>query len=145
MHTKIHSLEGWLAHCERLHPHNIDMGLERVSEVARRMALRFDCPVIALAAGYRTGVYSSPHLVHFQERCRIHGDIVAAEALLEHFAAVESARTLNGNDISLTYFEFTTLAILRLMSHSLLDVAILEVGLGGRLDATNIVDADCAV
>ncbi|OGB45743.1 MAG: bifunctional folylpolyglutamate synthase/dihydrofolate synthase [Burkholderiales bacterium RIFCSPLOWO2_12_FULL_65_40] len=163
MHTKIHSLEGWLAHCERLHPHNIDMGLERVSEVARRMALRFDCPVItvagtngkgstcamieaiALEAGYRTGVYSSPHLVHFQERCRIHGDIVAAEALLEHFAAVESARTLNGNDISLTYFEFTTLAILRLMSHSLLDVAILEVGLGGRLDATNIVDADCAV
>lgn len=163
MHTKIHSLEGWLAHCERLHPHNIDMGLERVGEVARRMALRFDCPVItvagtngkgstcamieaiALEAGYRTGVYSSPHLVHFQERCRIHGDIVAAEALLEHFAAVESARTLNGNDISLTYFEFTTLAILRLMSHSLLDVAILEVGLGGRLDATNIVDADCAV
>lgn len=163
MHTKIHSLEGWLAHCERLHPHNIDMGLERVGEVARRMALRFDCPVItvagtngkgstcamieaiALQAGYRTGVYSSPHLVHFQERCRIHGEIVAADALLEHFAAVESARTLNGNAISLTYFEFTTLAILRLMSHSLLDVAILEVGLGGRLDATNIVDADCAV
>ncbi len=163
MHTKIHSLDGWLAHCERLHPHNIDMGLERVGEVARRMALRFDCPVItvagtngkgstcamieaiALEAGYRTGVYSSPHLVHFQERCRIHGEIVQAEALLEHFAAVESARTLNGNGISLTYFEFTTLAILRLMSHSLLDVAILEVGLGGRLDATNIVDADCAV
>ena len=163
MHTKIHSLEGWLAHCERLHPHNIDMGLERVSEVARRMALHFDCPVItvagtngkgstctmieaiALEAGYRTGVYSSPHLVHFQERCRIDGDVVTAESLLEHFAAVESARTLNGNDISLTYFEFTTLAILRLMSHSLLDVAILEVGLGGRLDATNIVDADCAV
>jgi dihydrofolate synthase/folylpolyglutamate synthase len=163
MHTTIHTLEGWLAHCERLHPHNIDMGLERVSEVARRMALRFDCPVItvagtngkgstcamieaiALEAGYRTGVYSSPHLVHFQERCRIDGEIVAAEALLEHFAAVESARTLNGNDVSLTYFEFTTLAILRLMSHALLDVAILEVGLGGRLDATNIVDADCAV
>ena len=110
MHTKIHSLEGWLAHCESLHPHNIDMGLERVSEVARRMALHFDCPVItvagtngkgstcamieaiALEAGYRTGVYSSPHLVHFQERCRIHGDIVAAEALLEHFAAVERVR-----------------------------------------------------
>ncbi|WP_119965844.1 bifunctional tetrahydrofolate synthase/dihydrofolate synthase [Simplicispira lacusdiani] len=163
MHTKIHTLEGWLAHCERLHPHNIDMGLERVGEVARRMGLRFDCPVItvagtngkgstcamieaiALQAGYRTGVYSSPHLVHFQERCRIDGDIVQADALLEHFAAVESARTLNGNDIALTYFEFTTLAILRLMSHALLDVAILEVGLGGRLDATNIVDADCAV
>lgn len=163
MHTTIHTLEGWLAHCERLHPHNIDMGLERVGEVARRMGLRFDCPVITVAgtngkgstcamieaiameAGYRTGVYSSPHLVHFQERCRIEGEVVEAEALLEHFAAVESARTLNGNDISLTYFEFTTLAILRLMSHALLDVAILEVGLGGRLDATNIVDADCAV
>ena len=139
------------------------MGLERVSEVARRMALRFDCPVItvagtngkgstcamleaiALQAGYRTGVYTSPHLVHFEERCRIHGEIVGASDLIAHFEAVESARTQNGNEVSLTYFEFTTLAILRLMSHSLLDVAILEVGLGGRLDATNIVDADCAI
>ena len=139
------------------------MGLERVSEVARRMALRFDCPVItvagtngkgstcamleaiALQAGYRTGVYTSPHLVHFEERCRIHGEIVGASDLIAHFEAVESARTQNGNEVSLTYFEFTTLAILRLMSQSLLDVAILEVGLGGRLDATNIVDADCAI
>ena len=163
MHTKPHTLDGWLRHCEQLHPHNIDMGLERVSEVARRMALRFDCPVItvagtngkgstcamleaiALQAGYRTGVYTSPHLVHFEERCRIHGEIVGASDLIAHFEAVESARTQNGNEVSLTYFEFTTLAILRLMSHSLLDVAILEVGLGGRLDATNIVDADCAI
>jgi dihydrofolate synthase/folylpolyglutamate synthase len=163
MHTKIHTLEGWLAHCERLHPHSIDLGLQRVGEVARRMALRFDCPVItvagtngkgstcamieavALQAGYRTGVYSSPHLVHFQERCRIHGDIVTADSLLEHFEAVERARTQGGDEVALTYFEFTTLAILRLMSHSLLDVAILEVGLGGRLDATNVVDPDCAV
>ncbi|MDD2846738.1 MAG: bifunctional tetrahydrofolate synthase/dihydrofolate synthase [Rhodoferax sp.] len=163
MRTTIHTLQGWLDHCERLHPHQIDMGLDRVREVAQRMALRFDCPVItvagtngkgstcamleaiALEAGYRTGVYTSPHLVHFEERCRIHGDIVQATELIAHFEAVESARTQNGNDISLTYFEFTTLAILRLMSHSLLDVAILEVGLGGRLDATNIIDADCAV
>ena len=163
MHTTIHTLEGWLAHCERLHPQHIDMGLERVREVARRMALRFDCPVItvagtngkgstcamleavALQAGYRTGVYTSPHLVHFEERCRIHGDIVNASDLIAHFAAVESARTQNGNEVSLSYFEFTTLAILRLMSFSLLDVAILEVGLGGRLDATNLIDADCAV
>ncbi|NMM82448.1 bifunctional tetrahydrofolate synthase/dihydrofolate synthase [Acidovorax sp. SRB_14] len=163
MHTTIHTLEGWLAHCERLHPLNIDMGLERVSEVARRMALRFDCPVItvagtngkgstcamleavALQAGYRTGVYTSPHLVHFEERCRIHGESVGASDLIVHFAAVEGARTQNGNDVSLTYFEFTTLAILRLMSHARLDVAILEVGLGGRLDATNVIDADCAV
>ena len=163
MRTTIHTLQGWLAHCERLHPHHIDMGLDRVREVAQRMSLRFDCPVItvagtngkgstcamleaiALEAGYRTGVYTSPHLVHFEERCRIHGDIVNASELIAHFEAVERARTQNGNDISLTYFEFTTLAILRLMSHSLLDVAILEVGLGGRLDATNIIDADCAV
>ena len=114
MHTKIHTIECWLAHCERLHPQSIDLGLQRVGEVARRMALRFDCPVVtvagtngkgstcamieavALQAGYRTGVYSSPHLVHFQERCRIHGDIVTADSLLEHFEAVERARTQGG-------------------------------------------------
>lgn len=163
MQTKPHTLEGWLRHCEQLHPLNIDMGLDRVSEVARRMSLRFECPVItvagtngkgstcamleavALQAGYRTGVYTSPHLVHFEERCRVHGEIVSASDLVAHFEAVESARTQNGDEISLTYFEFTTLAILRLLSHSLLDVAILEVGLGGRLDATNIVDTDCAI
>ena len=163
MHTTIHTLEGWLAHCERLHPQHIDMGLERVREVARRLALHFDCPVItvagtngkgstcamleaiALQSGWRTGVYTSPHLVHFEERCRIHGDIVNASDLIAHFAAVERARTENGDEISLSYFEFTTLAILRLMSHSLLDVAILEVGLGGRLDATNLIDTDCAI
>ncbi|GKT00318.1 bifunctional tetrahydrofolate synthase/dihydrofolate synthase [Acidovorax sp. SUPP3434] len=163
MHTNFDTLEGWLGHCERLHPKNIDMGLDRVRAVARRMDLRFDCPVItvagtngkgstcamleavALQSGYRTGVYTSPHLVHFEERCRIHGEIVAASDLIAHFAAVESARTLDGEDISLSYFEFTTLAILRLMSLSRLDVAILEVGLGGRLDATNVIDTDCAV
>jgi len=151
MHTKIHTLEGWLRHCEQLHPQNIDMGLDRVREVATRMGLRFDCPVITVAgtngkgAGFRTGVYTSPHLVHFEERCRVHGEAVNASDLIAHFEAVESARTQSGNDVSLTYFEFTTLAILRLMSHALLDVAILEVGLGGRLDATNIIDADCAI
>ncbi|MCW5231239.1 bifunctional tetrahydrofolate synthase/dihydrofolate synthase [Verminephrobacter eiseniae] len=163
MHTNIHSLAGWLGHCERLHPRAIDMGLERVREVARRMALRFDCPVItvagtngkgstcamleavALQAGYRTGMYTSPHLVHFEERCRIDGSIVAAADLLAHFQAVENARTHNGTALSLSYFEFTTLAILHLMSQARLDVAIVEVGLGGRLDATNIIDADCAI
>lgn len=163
MQTPLHTLDDWLAHCERLHPKNIDMGLERVREVAQRMALRFSCPVItvagtngkgstcamleavALEAGYRTGVYTSPHLVHFEERCRVHGEIVQAAELIAHFEAVEAARTLGGDDVSLSYFEFTTLAILRLMSHSPLDVAILEVGLGGRLDATNVIDADCAI
>ena len=163
MQTYPQTLQGWLEHCERLHAKNIDMGLARVGEVARRLALRFDCPVItvagtngkgstcalleavALEAGYRTGVYSSPHLVHFEERCRVRGDSVAAAALLPHFEAVERARTEAGTEVSLTYFEFTTLAILRFMSQAGLDVAILEVGLGGRLDATNIIDADCAV
>ncbi|RYF46162.1 MAG: bifunctional folylpolyglutamate synthase/dihydrofolate synthase, partial [Comamonadaceae bacterium] len=163
MNTPLLTLAEWLAHCERLHPKNIDMGLDRVREVARRMALRFDCPVItvagtngkgstcamleavALQAGYRPGVYTSPHMVHFEERCRVHGEIVAAAELVPHFEAVEKARTEGSDAVSLTYFEFTTLAILRLMSQARLDVAILEVGLGGRLDATNVVDADCAV
>lgn len=162
MHTSFDTLDDWLAYCERLHPQNIDLGLARVRTVAQRLQLHFDCPVITVAgtngkgstcamleavtlqAGYRPGVYTSPHLVHFQERCRIHGDIVTPADLLPHFEAVQRAR-MQGESISLTYFEFTTLAILRLMSQSLLDVAILEVGLGGRLDATNIIDADCAV
>ncbi|APW37357.1 bifunctional tetrahydrofolate synthase/dihydrofolate synthase [Rhodoferax koreense] len=153
------TLNDWLAHCEQLHSKNIDMGLDRVKAVADRMGLAFQCPVItvagtngkgstcamleavALQAGYRTGVYTSPHLVHFEERCRIHGEIVGASDLIAHFAEVERAR----GDISLTYFEFTTLAILGLMAASNLDVAILEIGLGGRLDAVNIIDADCAV
>ena len=153
------TLQDWLAHCERLHPKQIELGLERVHAVAQRMGLRFDCPVItvagtngkgstcamleaiALQAGYRTGVYTSPHLVHFEERCRIHGEIVAAPALVPHFERVEAAR----QGVSLSYFEFTTLAILSLLAASALDVAVLEVGLGGRLDAVNIIDADCAV
>ena len=153
------TLAEWLAWCEQLHPKNIDLGLDRVRGVADRMAIRFANPVItvagtngkgstcamleaiALQAGYRAGVYTSPHLVHFEERCRIHGEIVKAEALLPHFERVEAAR----RDVLLTYFEFTTLAILSLMAASKLDVAILEVGLGGRLDAVNIIDADCAV
>ncbi len=153
------TLQDWLAHCERLHPKQIELGLERVQAVAQRMGLRFDCPVItvagtngkgstcamleaiALQAGWRTGVYTSPHLVHFEERCRIHGEIVSAQALVPHFERVEAAR----QGVSLSYFEFTTLAILSLMAASGLDVAILEVGLGGRLDAVNIIDTDCAV
>lgn len=153
------TLQEWLAHCERLHPKTIDMGLERVRAVAGRLGLKFDCPVItvagtngkgstcamleaiALQAGWRTGVYTSPHLVHFEERCRIGGEIVKPADLVPHFARVEEAR----QGATLTYFEFTTLAIMGLMAASGLDVAILEVGLGGRLDAVNVVDTDCAV
>ena len=160
--SSMNSLDSWLAHCERLHPHTIDMGLERVQEVVKRLGLRFEACVITVAgtngkgstcamleacllqAGYRTGVYTSPHLVHFQERCRIHGETVQPDDLLSHFSKVEAAR-LQASEISLTYFEFTTLAILSLMAEANLDVAILEVGLGGRLDAVNVVNADCAV
>ena len=157
----MNSLERWLAHCERLHPVNIDMGLARVRQVAQHMDLRFACPVVTVAgtngkgstcamleacflqAGYRTGVYTSPHLVHFEERVRIHGEIAQASDLLPHFERVEASRL--ATQVSLTYFEFTTLAILSCLAASNLDVAILEVGLGGRLDAVNVVDADCAV
>ena len=96
---------------------------------------------IALHAGYRVGLFSKPHLVHFEERCRVNGHSVAADELLPHFEAVEQAR----GDVSLTYFEFTTLAIARLMSLAPLDMVILEVGLGGRLDAVNVFDGDCAL
>jgi dihydrofolate synthase/folylpolyglutamate synthase len=98
---------------------------------------------IALQAGYRPGVYTSPHLVHFEERCRIGGEIVQEQMLLPHFERVEAARAMD--DVALTYFEFTTLAILSLMAASGLDLAILEVGLGGRLDAVNVIDTDCAI
>ncbi len=157
------TLEDWLAYVERLHPKSIDMGLDRVRAVADRMGLKFECPIITVAgtngkgstcamleailmeAGYRTGVYTSPHLVHFEERCRVRGDIVSATDLVANFARVESARCQEGSEISLTYFEFTTLAILQLLADAKLDVVVLEVGLGGRLDAVNILDADCAV
>jgi dihydrofolate synthase/folylpolyglutamate synthase len=96
---------------------------------------------ILLQAGYRVGVYSSPHLVHFEERCRINGEAATEAQLLPGFAAVEAAR----GDVSLSYFEFTTLAIVAAMSEARLDVMVLEVGLGGRLDAVNVFDADCAI
>ena len=155
----MHSLVEWLAHCEQLHTSAIELGLERVRTVAQRLGLHFTCPVITVAgtngkgstcamlesiageAGWRAGVYSSPHLVHFEERCRIAGSAVTEQDLLPHFQAVEDAR----GEVSLTYFEFTTLAILRCMASAKLDVAILEVGLGGRLDAVNVVDTDCAI
>ncbi len=157
------TLAQWLDHCERLHPTTIDMGLERVQLVAERMGIRFNCPVITVAgtngkgstcamleailgeSGYRTGVYTSPHLVHFQERLRLRGQAVEIDPLVEAFVRVERARCQAPPDVSLTYFEFSTLAILDLMARADLDVAILEVGLGGRLDAVNIIDPDCAV
>jgi dihydrofolate synthase / folylpolyglutamate synthase len=153
------TLADWLAHCERLHPKEMDLTLDRVRLVSQRLGLKFNVPVItvagtngkgstcamleciALQAGYRVGQSTSPHLVHFEERCRINGQQVQGEALVQHFEAVERAR----GDVSLTYFEFSTLAIARLMSQLPLDLVILEVGLGGRLDAVNVIDTDCAI
>jgi len=170
MSTTPHTLADWLAHCERLHPAAIELGLDRVAAVWQRAGVTLGTPLGAEVAdgqpvvftvagtngkgstcamlegilghaGFRTGVYGSPHLVHFEERCRINGQLVTASDLLPHFAAIEAAR----GDTALTYFEFTTLVILRLLATSGLDAVILEVGLGGRLDAVNVIDTDCAV
>jgi len=157
------TLNDWLAYCEQLHPIAIDMTLERVRTVAQRMAIGMKCPVITVAgtngkgstcamleaillqAGYRIGVYTSPHLVHFEERLRLNGEAVDAAELIASFANVERARCQNDEAVSLTYFEFSTLAILDVMRHHPLDVVVLEVGLGGRLDAVNIIEPDCAI
>ena len=153
------TLDAWLAHVERLHHRPIDMSLERVREVAHRLGIAFECPVfmvggtngkgstcamiesILRAAGYRVGLYTSPHLLRFNERVRIDGAEANDAALIEQMAAVEQARA----GIALTYFEFTTLAILRLLMQAQLDAVVLEIGLGGRLDAVNIVDADVSI
>ena len=146
-----------------MHPKTMDLSLERTAEVKRRLGIQFTVPVIIVAgtngkgstcamidsiarhAGYRVGVYQKPELVHFTERCRIGGQPVAEDALALHFAAVEAAR-LNGKDsITLTQFEFSTLAIVRLLSMAELDLIVLEVGLGGRYDSVNAFDADCVV
>ncbi len=160
--TTLRTLDDWLAYIEGLHPKNIEMGLERVSAVWQRTGLGLACPVITVAgtngkgstcamleaiyaqAGYRTAVYSSPHLVHFLERCRIGGEMADADQFVAACALIEQARTAQ-TDIALTYFEFTTLAFFALMAQQPIDVAILEVGLGGRLDAVNIIDTDCAI
>ncbi|HJU71573.1 MAG TPA: bifunctional tetrahydrofolate synthase/dihydrofolate synthase [Paucimonas sp.] len=153
------TLSDWLAVLESMHPQAIDMGLERVAAVRQRLGIAFNCPVITvggtngkgstcamlesilLQAGYRVGLYTSPHLLHFNERARINGEPVSDTALMTNFDAVEAGR----EEISLTYFEFTTLAILRMFAAANLDAIILEVGLGGRLDAVNVIDADVAI
>ncbi|SAL17410.1 bifunctional folylpolyglutamate synthase/ dihydrofolate synthase [Caballeronia arvi] len=157
------TLDAWLAHLEAAHPVGIDMGLTRIGRVKDALGLSFACPVITvggtngkgstcaiietilLRAGYRVGCHTSPHLLSFNERARIDGAEATDADLLEHFEAVEKARASLAEPVSLTYFEFTTLAILHLFASRGLDAVILEVGLGGRLDAVNIVDTDCAV
>ncbi|KVN41687.1 bifunctional folylpolyglutamate synthase/dihydrofolate synthase [Burkholderia pyrrocinia] len=157
------TLDAWLSHLERAHPVGIDMGLARIGQVKAALGLEFACPVITVGgtngkgstcafletilvrAGYKVGCHTSPHLLEFNERARVNGETVADDELLPHFEAVEAARTSLPEPVSLTYFEFTTLAILHLFASRGLDAVILEVGLGGRLDAVNIIDTDCAI
>ncbi|ATZ95149.1 MULTISPECIES: bifunctional tetrahydrofolate synthase/dihydrofolate synthase [Dickeya] len=153
-------LATWLHYLEHLHFQTIDLGLERIQLAAERLHLLQPAPrvftvagtngkgttcctleSILSAAGLRVGVYSSPHLLRYTERVRIQGRELPESRHAEAFAAIEAGR----NGTSLTYFEFGTLAALWLFKQAQLDVVILEVGLGGRLDATNIVDADVAV
>lgn len=154
------TLPDWLSHLEALHPKPIDLGLDRVSQVAYRLGVRrLRCPVITVGgtngkgstvaflssiyeqAGYQVGAYTSPHLLRFNERICINGQAVSDDALCEAFQTVENAR----GQITLTYFEAVTLAAFYLFAKVQLDVVILEVGLGGRLDAVNCVDADVSV
>lgn len=154
------TLDQWLDYQQRLHPQAIAMGLERVREVAQAMALgrpaRHVATVagtngkgstvafieaIARAAGLRVGAYTSPHLLRYNERLRLDGVEVADADWIAAFERVDAAR----GGVPLTYFEFGTLAALDLMARADLDIAVLEVGLGGRLDAVNLIDADVAL
>ena len=154
------NLKQWLNYLEQLHPSEIDMGLARVQNVAQRLGLPriaqkivtvtgtngkgSTCALLAslvAGQGLSVGVYSSPHLLRYNERVRINGAEVSDTQLCTAFSAVEAAR----GEVSLTYFEMGTLAAFWLFAQNSLDIVILEVGLGGRLDAVNIVDADIAV
>lgn len=157
---KSQSLTDWLSYLEHVHPITIDMGLDRVRAVAQKANLLqlpgrvitvggtngkgTTCAMLSSilqAAGYRTGVYASPHILHYNERITIEGQPVSDSDLCEAFTYIEEKR----GDISLTFFEYGTLAAFYLFRKARLDVVILEVGLGGRLDATNIIDADVSV
>ncbi len=152
-------LAGWLAYIEAQHPKSIEMGLDRVLIVKERLKLAPNFPIITIAgtngkgstcamlasvyvqAGYRVASYTSPHLLRYNERVRIQGEEVEDALLIEAFRAVEMAR----HEVPLTYFEFATLAAVWLFQTQAPDVALLEVGLGGRLDAVNAFDPDCAI
>jgi dihydrofolate synthase/folylpolyglutamate synthase len=160
------TLHEWLSAIEAMHPQSIAMGLERSRIVADRLGLGthlgIDVPIITvggtngkgstcsmlesilLTAGYKVGLYIKPHFMRFNERAHVNGAEASDAELIDQFEAVEAARSAEPA-VALTYYEFTTLAILRLFSRAALDVVILEVGLGGRLDTVNLIDADCAV
>jgi dihydrofolate synthase/folylpolyglutamate synthase len=159
------SLADWLDYQQRVHPRSIELGLERVRAVWLRMGAAQPASIVIAvggtngkgstvafleamlaAAGKRVGSYTSPHLLRYNERVRVLGAEATDAALIDAFERIEAARTADSRqDVPLTYFEFGTLAALWICSQSVLDVALLEVGLGGRLDAVNIVDADAGV
>ncbi len=158
-------LAQWLEYQQSVHARGVDLGLARVREVWRRMGEPRAAPVVITvggtngkgssvafleamlaAAGRRVGAYTSPHLLRYNERIRINRLDVDDNALIAAFERIEAARLAPGAEaVPLTYFEFGTLAALWIFAQSTLDVALLEVGLGGRLDAVNIVDADVAI
>lgn len=154
------SVQQWLTYLQEIHPSNIELGLDRVDAVFQNLNLSFAKPTVItvagtngkgttcalieqvmLAAGKTVGVFSSPHIIDYRERVRVQGEMLCAQAHCAAFLKIELAR----KDIPLTYFEFGTLAALQLLSDANLDFVLLEVGLGGRLDAVNIVDPDIAV
>jgi len=153
------TLADWLRYLETLHPKSIALGLERARTVYDRLSIVPACPVFTVAgtngkgstsafiermlaaAGYRAGLYTSPHLLRYNERVRIAGREASDDELVDAFQTIEAVR----GDVPLTYFEFGTLAALWLFVRARLDALVLEVGLGGRLDAVNIVDADVAL
>ncbi|HEU4663455.1 MAG TPA: bifunctional tetrahydrofolate synthase/dihydrofolate synthase [Dokdonella sp.] len=163
-------LAEWLDYQQRVHPRAIELGLDRVREVWRRLGAPAPAPVVVIvggtngkgstvafleamlaADGRRVGAYTSPHLLRYNERVRVAGEEVGDDLLVDAFARIEAARLRTdavrdpADAIELTYFEFGTLAALWIFAHAGLDVAVLEVGLGGRLDAVNIIDADAAI
>ncbi|MEO8672703.1 MAG: bifunctional tetrahydrofolate synthase/dihydrofolate synthase [Tahibacter sp.] len=154
------TLEQWLDYQQIVHVRGIDLGLDRVREVWLRLGRMAPAPIVITvggtngkgstvalleamlrAGGHRVGCYTSPHLLHYNERIRVEGSDASDSTLIEAFERIEEAR----GDVSLTYFEFATLAALLIFSESGIEVAVLEVGLGGRLDAVNLIDADAAI
>ena len=154
------SLDQWLAHQSRVHPQTIDLGLDRLRQVQTRLGWRQPsvpvitvagtngkgsvsgyCAAILAAAGYRVGTFTSPHLRDYRERIRVHDSQVSAEELVAAFERIESAR----GDVGLTFFEYNTLAALLVFEAARLDAWVLEIGMGGRLDAVNVVDPDVSV
>lgn len=158
---RFRTLQAWLDWQATLNPAEIDLGLDRIQQVLGALGLsdQFHCPLIlvagtngkgsvvamleaiAIAEGLSVGCYSSPHIRHYNERIRIDGENISDEALCDSFQRIDQAR----GEVKLTYFEFGTLAAIELFQHEELDLVIMEVGLGGRLDAVNVMQPDVSV